>query len=279
MFSLYDLLPSVPAVRIVDVGALDNNPDYPPPYAGLVKASHAQLIGFEPDLKGCMELNNKHGAPHRFFPLFVGSGGPAKFHVTNWTDTGSLYPPNRPVIEMFNDLSEVMRLVDVREVRTVRLDDVAEVTDIDYVKIDVQGSELDVFRGATKVLETAVAVHTEVMFLELYEGQPLFADIDGFLRSRGFWFHTFVGMSSMTLKPLRVGALDHGLNQRVWADAVYIRNPLQLASLPVTKLHKMAALMHDIYRSYDVTYWCLAAADAQDGAQVSQDYLGRLTTL
>jgi protein O-GlcNAc transferase len=278
IFSLYDLEPGLPPITVLDIGAFDA-PAFPPRHAGLVAAGHARVIGFEPDPQGCVALTLKYGPPHRFFPLFVGTGAPAKFYRTVRPDTGSLYPPNMPVLRLFNDLAENMTAVGVSDVQTARIDDIEEIGDVDYIAIDVQGSELDVFKGAEKALAAAVVVQTEVMFLELYEGQPLFADIDNHLRQRGLWFHTFIDTASLTMKPLRVGAADVGLNQRLWSDAVYVRSPLQLAALSCDKLRKLAVLSHDVYRSYDLALVCLSAADARDGGTLAQRYLAQLTQL
>ena len=77
-------------------------------------------------------------------------------------------------------------------VSTRRLDDLSEIAALDFLKIDVQGSELSVFNGARRHLERAVAVHTEVCFLPLYKNQPLFGDIDVDLRRRGMIPHSVV---------------------------------------------------------------------------------------
>ena len=57
---------------------------------------------------------------------------------------------------------------------------------VDVVKIDTQGSELQVLEGAADALATVRAVEVEVEFNPLYEGVCLFGDIDRFLRSHGF---------------------------------------------------------------------------------------------
>jgi FkbM family methyltransferase len=277
-FSLYELVPGLPPVSVLDIGALDH-PAYPPRHAELVAAGRARVIGFEPDADGCAELNRKYGPPHRFLPQFVGTGGPATFHRTNWPDTSSLYRPNTPVLEMFTGLAECTTVVQLVPVETVRLDDIPEAAPIDYIKIDVQGAELDVFGGALLAVGTALVIQTEVAFVELYQGQPLFAEIDAWLRARGFWFHSFVDTVSLSFKPLKVGAVDHGLNQRLSADAVYTRHPLQLGGLPPNDLRKLAVLAHDLYRSYDLAYRCLDVADRRDGAGTGALYLERLAQL
>ena len=60
------------------------------------------------------------------------------------------------------------------------------VGDIDSLKLDTQGSELDILRGAVRSLTNARHVEVEVAFNELFEGAPLFAEVDTFLRAHGF---------------------------------------------------------------------------------------------
>lgn len=278
MFSLYELEPALPPVRVLDIGALDS-PNFPPRHAALVAAGRAHIVGFEPHPAGCAALNRKYGPPHRFLPLFIGSGGKAKFHRTNWPDTCSLHRPNVRVTEMFAGLAECTTLVEVIEVDTIRLDDVPEAAPIDFFKIDVQGAELDVLRGASKALESALMIQTEVSFVEIYEGQALFGDIDVWLRQRGFWLHTLSDVLSLSFQPLRAGDPDRGLNQRLSGDAIYTRDPSKLDALDVAQLRMSAVLAHDLYNSYDLAHRWLAAADARDGGDLSARYLARLTQL
>jgi hypothetical protein len=54
------------------------------------------------------------------------------------------------------------------------------------LKIDTQGSELDVLRGAAELLARFQAVYCEVSFLELYAGQALASEVVAYLFERGF---------------------------------------------------------------------------------------------
>jgi len=65
------------------------------------------------------------------------------------------------------------------------------IKEIDVVWIDIQGAELFAFQGMGDLIKTVKAIHTEVEFLPLYIGQPLFPDVDKFLKSRGFKFIEF----------------------------------------------------------------------------------------
>ncbi|UCV04573.1 FkbM family methyltransferase [Dechloromonas denitrificans] len=277
MFSLLELLPESTLFNIIDVGA-SFNPGEPAPYQGFVDAGKARVIGFEPDLAECERLNQTFGSPHRFLPHFVGDGGPATFYETNWVLTGSLFPANTALLEKFQNLAEVVTPVAEHPVETSRLDDLQEIADVDYLKIDVQGAELAVFRGAPRLLAETLVICTEVEFVELYKGQPLFADVDAFLRQSGFQFHRFDGFASRAFKPLIYNNdINAGGGQILWSDAIYVRDWMRLDELSADKLLKYAVLAHDLLHSYDLAHLVLSALDCKAGSELADLYLGRLT--
>jgi len=61
-----------------------------------------------------------------------------------------------------------------------------QIPDVDFIKIDAQGHELAVLQGARKSLAKAIGLEVEVEFLQVYQNQPLFADIDQVVRGAGF---------------------------------------------------------------------------------------------
>jgi FkbM family methyltransferase len=273
-WSLLELLPRAVDITVLDVGAA---PTERPVYQHLVEQGHARVIGFEPDAQACERLNSSYGGAHRFLPYFVGDGKPATFHQTNWGPTGSLYAPNTPLLEKFQNLAEVVTPIGSAVVETVRLDEVAEIGDVDFVKIDVQGSELNVFRSGERVLSAAIAVQTEVEFVELYRQQPLFADVDTHLRGRGFQFHTFAGFGRRAFKPLVINNdVNRGLRQDLWADVIYVRDWMRLQQVTELKLLRYALISHDLIGSYDLAHYVLTELDRRNGAGLAKAYLERL---
>jgi len=74
------------------------------------------------------------------------------------------------------------------------LDDLAEASGFNnaaYLKIDIQGAELEAFQTASNLLKSLLMIRCEVSFNPQYEGQPLFSDIDNHLRSFGFEIFRF----------------------------------------------------------------------------------------
>jgi FkbM family methyltransferase len=61
---------------------------------------------------------------------------------------------------------------------------------IDFLKLDTQGTELEILKGAREYLSDAriAVIKTEVSFLPVYRNQCTFSDIDRFLKEQGFMF-------------------------------------------------------------------------------------------
>jgi FkbM family methyltransferase len=262
-WSLADLMPAGDKLHILDVGAafLEN-----PPYQALVDAGRARISGFEPDQHEREKLQQKYGDSHVFYPYFVGSGGPATFHQTNWSITGSLFEPNTQLVQKFNYLDEVMHPVSTEPVMTVRLDDMPEIRDVDFIKIDVQGAELAVLQNATRILPEVLLIQAEVEFVPLYRDQPMFADVDTFLRASGFQFHAFDGLYGRSFKPMLPSTGPYEpFRQLLWSDALYVANWMELERLTVDKLRRYAVLAHDVLRSFDLVHLILSELDRRSG--------------
>jgi hypothetical protein len=57
---------------------------------------------------------------------------------------------------------------------------------VDLIKLDVQGYELEVLKGAAKSLKTMQAVLMEVSLIEMYQGNPLLHDVVAFMQQQDF---------------------------------------------------------------------------------------------
>lgn len=77
------------------------------------------------------------------------------------------------------------------EVAQVRMDSVLDGKDIDILKLDLQGYELEALRGCKNILNKIKIITLEIAFIEAYEGQALFGDIDLFLKENNFGLFNF----------------------------------------------------------------------------------------
>jgi FkbM family methyltransferase len=263
-----------PSMTAVDIGAmlLTGQTD---PLARLSELGRLRVIGFEPQPVECDKLNALGRPGRRYLPFAIANGERRKFYVTNTGMTSSLLPPNLRVASHFNNLAELMQVVATPEIDTVRLDDVAEIREqgCDLLKLDTQGSEAEILAHASRTLEHCLIIQSEVEFVPLYERQPLFADVDQLLRGRGFMFHRFVGLAGRTYRPLMLNDDPNiPMSQLLWGDAVYVPDLTRLDHLEPKALLKLAALLHEVYRSFDLCHVVLSAHDRQCGTSYSRQY-------
>jgi FkbM family methyltransferase len=153
-------------------------------------AGAARLYGFEPDEAECARLARRYQDRPEVVVVPAALGrrrGTANLHLTREPACASLYPPG-PATRRHPAMAP-MRLGGVERVTLETLDDwasVAGVPRVDVLKADTQGSELDVLAGAEASLRHVRALELEVEFNPIYDDQPLFGDVDRFLRDRGF---------------------------------------------------------------------------------------------
>jgi FkbM family methyltransferase len=90
------------------------------------------------------------------------------------------------------------RTVAVENVRMERLDDLwphlAAAARHPCLKIDTQGYELEVLRGAARALDDVVLVEAELSLLPTYEAGPMFEDVVAFLAEHRFSPIAFEGV-------------------------------------------------------------------------------------
>jgi FkbM family methyltransferase len=111
--------------------------------------------------------------------------GSREFHVSRSTDSSSLLPISDLYTTAFPGTEqERMAIVECR-----RLDELLAPEDLArpcLLKIDVQGSELEVLEGAEGILDCIDEVFVECSFVEFYRGQGLVDDVVSSLRAREF---------------------------------------------------------------------------------------------
>lgn len=275
LFPIAEILPRLPRIKIVDVGAMSLG-EGTEPYAALLKATPCDLYGFEPVAGEFEKLKAAAKPGQHFLPHFVGDGSTRTFHECNHPMTSSLYEPNTALLSKFNNLEELVRVAKCYPVQTTRLDDMPEVAGTDLLKVDVQGAELLVFKGAEKLLADVLVIQTEVEFAELYKGQPLFGDVDVFLRAQGFTLHQ-LQPAGRAFKPLLANNdVNAMLSQFLWGDAIYVRDFMTFDRLSATRLLSLAAILHTVYRSVDMAASALEAYDRQNKTNLQQTYIAKL---
>lgn len=250
-------------IHIVDIGASPSGGH--PPYQILLDQNIATVIGFEPNQGALTTLEERKRSKDLYLPYIVADGKPHTFYHTSAHEMSSILEPNMEVLSLFHGYPEFGTVERREPVQTSRLDDIIEIDRMDMLKIDIQGAELLVFQNGLEKLANCQVIHTEVEFLQMYKNQPLFSEVELFLRTQGFVFHRFAPLRSRVLKPLKVnGSVAAGLSQILDADAVFIRDPVKLHQVTSEQLLKLAIVLHDIYGSIDVAFRVLRTLDKRD---------------
>jgi len=139
--------------------------------------------------------------------------GERDFHVNAAPATSSFFQPTADGLRQMPPGALECRAP--AKARVARLDDYANehgLGRIDLLKIDTQGYELQVLKGAQRLLEAGKVriVYCEVLFRNLYEGQCSFGDIHSYLTAHRL---AFAGFYDVARSPE---------NDFMWADALYI---------------------------------------------------------
>lgn len=262
-------------VKVVDIGA--NPIDSEPPYAGMLRSGAAEVVGFEPNPDALAVLDARRSPLERYFPYAVGDGRRHTLKICQAPGMTSLLEPDPAILGLFHGFPDWGTVLGREEIDTVRLDDVPETAGADLLKLDIQGAELMVLQHATDRLAEASVIQAEVEFLPLYRDQPLFGDVERFLRSQGFVFHRFFPTVSRTVRPLLVDQnIYAGLSQLVWADGLFLRDFTRPQALSDRQLLAMAAILHDCYQSIDIVLHLLVEHDRRHGSGLAATYFSTL---
>ncbi|MFZ2161795.1 MAG: FkbM family methyltransferase [Sideroxyarcus sp.] len=106
------------------------------------------------------------------------------FNITNQLSSSSVLNPSALNRGIHGKKMDIRQIVEVQQIRLEEA--IHEHSEIDLLKLDIQGYELEALKGCGKLLDHIKIITTEIEFVTLYDGQPLFGDIDVFLRSHGF---------------------------------------------------------------------------------------------
>ncbi len=223
---------------VIDVGARNGVPSE---LAGL--SEFLNYVGFDADQQECQRLMAERpgdNGSHRVFPYFIGREGTVDFHLYDDRGTSSSYEIAEEYSAVF--LDPPPHLERAIALSAIPLDDVVDREHLDFpdfLKLDTQGSELEILRGASHTLAQTSLIEVEVEFYPMYEGQPLFADVDSLLRSAGFellYLNRVFAQRRNIYKGLSRGQLLFG-------DALYGRSPSTLSGFSPARIAKYILLL------------------------------------
>lgn len=173
----------------------------------------------------------------RPFRLAVGEQvGEAVFNVTRNRWCSSLLAPSERGKAYYGDWYDVVRSEAVPLTTLDHFTVEQGIEQVDILKIDVQGLELPVLRGARQLLQAGRVkiVQCEAQLVPEYQGASTFSEIDQFLRECGLTIHQ--------IHQLEVKGQEL---QSSYLDAVWMRNDVleELRRNPTPVEHRCVKLM------------------------------------
>ena len=205
-------------ITLVDVGASGG----PIPRFIALKG-HTKTVGFEPDEMAFSELIKIQDKETIYLNKALSNKpGEFDFYINKNRATSSFLLADQGFLAEFPNPQDYAPAEIVRK-QVTTLDESlssANIDDVDFIKLDTQGTELYILEGGSKVLTKCFGIEIEVEFYPVYKQQPLFADIDDFLRGQGyilFDIHPIYWKRSI--------GLEYGKSkgQLVWGEALYFK--------------------------------------------------------
>lgn len=277
---LFELLSPTRRTAVVNIGASDIGDTEV--YQPLLDRDIGSVIGFEPLPEQFEILKAKQTKNFTVLPYAVGDGGSHTLHVCAFWPMSSLLKPDSRQLQQFIPFSDYGRVTSEIPVQTHRLDDIEEIRVMDFLKIDVQGFELTVFRNGHDRLREAVAIQVELPFVKTYENQPTFGEIDLELQSLGFVPHFVVTAFVRMIAPMVPIAQGHGgLRQIHEIDLLYVRDFARPELMSDEQLKHLALLAHHCFGSFDLAFRCVFTLTERGSlpADARDRYLSLLKTL
>ena len=260
------VLPLAERFVILNPGARDAFAD---PHWTPLPPGRLQVYGFEPDPKEVERLNREaeeRGLAFRYFAGALWSGAnKLTFHHNKAPGGASFFPQNTRLTHRwkFENAKELFLSRDIFyptgavEMETTSIDAWSEQTgirEVDFIQMNVEGSELEILKGANSVLPSVLGVMAEVAFVEAYHGRPFFADLDPHLRACGFELFDLIGLmylgrAASPITATHTPGLIPKWGQLTHAHGIYFRDPIatQAAGAPLkydrVKLLKLVSLV------------------------------------
>jgi FkbM family methyltransferase len=235
LFGVFDALAPTPRVRlaeavrsrliadpltIVDVGAVFG----PDKRWSQLGPRTCRFVTFEPDKRSHTHPTKDGPFAILALPTAIGRrAGTQTLHLTKGEFASSLYPPNEAVLGVFATWPW-HEPAGTQQVTVDTLDGaLAPYPDWmpDFVKIDIEGADLDALLGGEHALANALGVQVEAAFVERNVGAPLFADLDQYVRKNGFILFQLIREHWLRRNAIWGVA---SRPQLIWADVVYFRD-------------------------------------------------------
>lgn len=229
-------------------------------------------IGFEPEPAAFAALQGRGPwRSLRYLPVAIsGTDGPRTLHITRDNQSTTLFEPDPAAIAEF-DKPQFVTVDRKITVETQTLEGAltrAGIARADYLKLDIEGPELEVLRASPTLLDQLLAIKVEVAFIPVRRGQALAADIDRHLSERGFALMDFIRPAHWRRDGYAIhpqigdGRIPYSRGQLIQGDYLFFRRAATIAEPAQALRAACLAMAHGFFdyaatllRRPDVSSW------------------------
>jgi FkbM family methyltransferase len=230
-------------IILMDVGARG---DAPPEFESM--ESHVLRVGFEADPEECARLNASHKG--QFFPnLVAGKEGPLTLNLYENAAISSVLTLNERFADYWLGAQKIEKTFTSDAITLDKFIGEHEDLSPDFLKLDTQGTELDILKGAEKSLANIALVEVEVEFMTHYDGQPLFHDVSAYMMDHGYEL-LYLNRVMASRTQLYTGP---SRGQLIFGDALFGKREDMLEGLSPAQLTKYCILLCQ-FGHMDVAY-------------------------
>jgi FkbM family methyltransferase len=150
----------------------------------------AEFHLFEMDGEEAARLTKKYQGDTRItvYPIALYSSDTTlKFSVSEHQALNSVFQSNTELLQSNDYMLDAFAVTAERSTPARALDSLFANRDIHFLKLDVEGAEFELLKGAKNKLQTSVlGVRSEVLFAPVYQDAPLFGDLHRVMLDSGF---------------------------------------------------------------------------------------------
>ena len=194
--------------------------------------SKVLIIAFEPDKVAFDKLKRAKTTNKRFFNIALSNKkGIKNFYVCKDGEKSSFFKPNYQLLKKYPDVKRF----DIKKKIKLKVNSLDNIENFkpDFIKLDTQGSELEILKGSKKNLNECIGLEVEVEFQKMYENQNLFNEVFDFLKKNGFEFIDFSEKTYWKYK--NTSNIGQTL---IFANALFLKNNISVSKYSFKKLKK-----------------------------------------
>lgn len=255
-------------VTLLDVGARWGIPEELAPIK-----SYVSKIGFDADLEACQNLDaTDHGLfASETFPIFVGGeDGKVEFNLYDDRSASSQLEPNNRYLRLFGSNLRIEKKI---KVDSITIDSFYQkkpnLRNPNIIKIDTQGTELAVLKGAVNALKRVGMVDVEVQFTPQYENAATFDEIFSFMHNNGF---ELLYLNRVTQQRERSSFFSKG--QLVFGDAIFGHREDKLDAFSQEDLLNYILLL-SVYGFFDIASGLIGKVNCSDSRMFLEEIFTR----